>query len=318
MRKVGETIRALLVGLVLGLLGGCGGSPPKPLVVFNAAALGPPFRALGDSLKAPPHSFLFQQENAPSVEAIRKLTELGRVPDILATADVSLFDALVVPKYSSWYVVFGTNALVLAYGPKSQGREAISPEKWWEVLLRHGVRTGRSDPSIDPSGYRTLMALQLAERYYAQPGLAARLLAAMPIQFVRRAEAELSALLEAGEVDYIWTYRNLALAHRLEFLELPHEINMADPALAEWYSQAKAKVSGRTPGDSLNLVGAPILFALTIPNAAPHPEAARAFLELVLSPIGAAVLKSTGFEPLPTPAVVGAPPPQWQSILRPR
>ena len=309
-------LRLFVVCLAIGLVSACGQSTVKPLVVFNAAALGPPFHALGDSLRAPPHDFQFQQENAPSVEAIRKLTELGRVPDILATADVSLFDALIIPKYSSWYVVFGTNALVLAYGPKSQGREDVSREGWWEVLLRSGVRTGRSDPSVDPSGYRTLMALQLAERHYGQPGLAARLLAAMPVQFVRRAEAELSALIEAGELDYIWTYRNLALAHHLEFLELPPEINLADPALAEWYSQAKAKVAGRTPGDSLNLVGAPILFALTVPNDAPHPDAARAFLELVLSPVGAAVLKGTGFEPLPSPRVVGRPPTQWQSTLK--
>src|SRR5262249_7973968 len=152
------------------------------------------------------------------------------VPDVLATADVALFDRMVVPKHSDWYAVFGTNALVLGYGPHSVGRDRLTAESWWQVLLRPGVRTGRSDPSVDPSGYRTLMALQLVEQHYRHPGLAAQLLSAMPDRYVRRAEADLSALVESGELDYIWTYRNLALAHKLQFVELPREINLSDPS----------------------------------------------------------------------------------------
>ena len=298
------------------MLSACSGAPtPTPLVVFNAAALGPPFKALGDALRGPPHHLLLQQENAPSLEAIRRLTELGRVPDILASADIALLDALVLPAHSAWYVVFGTNALVLAYGAHSAGRDALTVDGWWEVLLRPGVRTGRSDPSVDPSGYRTLMALQLAEAHYQRPGLADQLLAAMPLRYIRRAEADLSALIQAGELDYIWTYRNLALAHDLDYLELPTAINLADPALAEWYAQATAVVSGRTSADSLRLRGSPILFGLTVPDRAPHPTAALAFLSLVLSPVGAAMLRRSGFEPLDTPRVIGRPPEPWAALL---
>ena len=265
------------------------------LLVFNAAALGPPFRALADSLKGRVPDLDFRQENAPSLEAIRKLTSLGRVPDVLATADVALFDALVVPAHSSWYLMFGTNALVLAYGPKSEGRDGLTADTWWQVLLRSGIRTGRSDPSIDPSGYRTLMALQLAERHYAQPGLAARLLAAMPSRYVRHAEADLSALIQSGELDYIWTYRNLARAHQLEYLELPAEINLSDPARAAWYRQATARVArSGAAGDSLTLEGAPILFALTVPDNAPHPARALDFVTMLLSPVGSTRIEKHG------------------------
>ncbi len=282
------------------------------LLVFNAAALGPPFRALGDSLRGSMPGLEFRQENAPSLEAIRKLTSLGRVPDVLATADVALFDAMIVPAHSGWYLIFGTNALVLAYGPHSRGREDLSAGTWWQVLLRPGMRTGRSDPSIDPSGYRTLMALQLAERHYGQPGLAAQLLDAMSARYVRHAEADLSALIQAGELDYIWTYRNLARAHGLDFLELPPELNLADPSRGAWYEQATARVARGGPGDSLTLHGAPILFALTVPDSAPHPDQARAFVSLLLSPIGRALLLGTGFEPLDPGRLVGRPSRSWE------
>jgi molybdate/tungstate transport system substrate-binding protein len=282
---------------------------PQPVVVFNAAALGPPFRALGDSLRLQTPSYTLQQENAPSLEAIRRVTELGRVPDVLATADVALFDQLIVPTHADWYVIFGTNALVLAYGPHSQGRAELSPATWWRVLLRRGIGTGRSDPGVDPSGYRTLMALQLAERHYGIPGLAARLRAAMPARYVRHAEADLSALLQAGELDYIWTYRNLARAHRLEYLDLPVEVNLSDPARAEWYAHASAKVAEAKFGDSLELRGAPIVFAATVPRAAPHRYAGQAFIEALLSPRGQGALRATGFDPLTPARVVGRAPP---------
>ncbi len=310
----------LVTGAALGagaLVGCPSTTETHPLIVFNAAALGPPFRALGDSLRLPPTTLELQQENAPSLEVIRKLTDLGRIPDILATADIALFDALILPTHSSWYVVFGTNALVLAYGPHSLGRADLSSDSWYRVLLRQGVRTGRADPVVDPSGYRTLMALQLAERYYGEAGLAARLLGAMPQQYVRHAEADLSALVQAGELDYIWTYRNLARAHGLQYLELPAEVNLSDPRRAEWYAQASARVPGQTPGDTLMLRGAPIAFAVTVPRAAPHPEAARAFLALLLSSQGADVLRATGFNPLHPPRVIGRPPAEWAALVAP-
>lgn len=45
------------------------------------------------------------------------MTDLGRVPDLLATADLTLFDSLVLPHHAAWCADFGSNALVLAYGP---------------------------------------------------------------------------------------------------------------------------------------------------------------------------------------------------------
>jgi molybdate/tungstate transport system substrate-binding protein len=221
-----------LTGLVLFALAGAPLAAQEPLRVFNAAALGPPFRQILTGMQAARRIPGFDHQNAPSLEVVRKLTELGNIPDLLAVADVALLDSLILPRFSSWYLVFGTNAMVIAYGPGSAYAREIGPGNWADVLLRPGVRIGRSDPRVDPSGYRTVMAVELAERWYRRTGLAERLLAAMPEQFMRRAEADLSALVQAGELDYIWTYRNLARAHRLQWVELPAEINLEDPALA--------------------------------------------------------------------------------------
>ncbi len=296
------------LAVVLITMGCVGPADKRPLVVYNAAALGPPFKAVLDSAERLGLITGIAQENSPSLSAVRKVTELGSVPDILATADVSLFDSLIIPKYATWYIVFGTNALVLAYSDRSALAARAAEVPWPDLLLRPGVRTGRSDPRIDPSGYRALMAVQLAERFYHRPGLADSLLAAMPDRYVRHAEADLSALVQAGELDYSWTYRNLARAHGLLWVELPPEISLESPALADWYAQARVTLPGSANQRDLTLRGAPIVFALTIPHDASSPRQAQRFVEFLLSAEGRSVMERAGFTMLARPVVVGEAP----------
>ena len=301
----GPRVRASTLTL-LGAVALCGpgcDARPAALTVNNAAALGPTFRVLGDALVRQGAVPAFQQENAPSLEVVRGMTELGKVPDVLAVADVSLLDSLVVPTHSSWYLVFASNALVLAYGPNSRFRTDVERVPWYEILQRPGVRVGRSDPRVDPSGYRALFALQLAEKHYRRPGLAAALLRSMPEREVRRAEADLSALVETGDLDYIWTYRNLAKSHGLQWIELPPEVNLESAELADWYSTVSISVPG--PRGTLRVRGAPILFALTIPRDAASPALGVAFIRALLSSPGLQAAKTGGLHLLEIPRLVG-------------
>ena len=297
-----RALRGLLSTLVvLVALAACGRRPqPTPLVVFNAGSLAAPFRDLLAAFRAGHAAAIPAQENSGSLEAARKITELGKIPDVLAVADYAVIDRLIRPAHASWQVMFARNAMVLAYTDRSAGADEVRADNWWQVLLRPGVRVGRSDPALDPAGYRALMVLQLAEGFYAEPGLAARLLLAMPARFVRPKEADLTALLQAGELDYAWTYRSIARSTGLRFVELPAEIDLGDPALADLYARAKVMVPGakRLGGEMLELTGEPIVYALTIPDAAPHPELARAFVQFVLSDSGRAIIERNGLVPI--------------------
>jgi molybdate/tungstate transport system substrate-binding protein len=306
--------RIMLVAVALTAVAPRAGRAQEPagqLVVFNAGSLAHPFRELLRAFQARHPKVAPAQENSGSVEAARKLTELGKIPDVLGVADYNVIPALLIPTHASWYVTFARNAMVLAYAPESPGAKEINGQNWWRVLLRPGVRAGRSDPALDPNGYRVLMVTQLAERHYRQPGLAARLLAAMPDRFMRPKEADLTALLEAGELDYIWTYRSIAETNRLSYVTLPREVDLSDAALADVYATVRVRVPGsrRASADSVEFRGEPILYALTIPNAAPHPGTAAAFARFVLSPEGSAILRRSGFLIQPPRAAGPARPP---------
>ena len=61
----------------------------------------------------------------------------------------------------------------------------------------------------------------------------------------------------------------------------------------------------RAGKDSIEVRGEPIVYAMTIPTRAPHPENASAFVRFVLSPEGSAILKRDGFTVLDRPIVSG-------------
>ena len=304
---------ALAVGVAVavaaavgGACGGAGGehAAPRLLVVFNAGSLARPLKAALDSFAAR-DGVQVQQESAGSLETARKITELGKVPDIIALADEEVFPQLLMPAHVTWYARFARNRMVLAYTARSRHAAEISADNWWKIVTADGVETGRSDPQLDPNGYRTLLVLQLAETLYRQPGLAARLLRAMPDRNMRPKEADLVGMLQAGEFDYIWSYESIARAQGLPFVQLPESIDLSSPADSAFYATASVKVHGKG-ADSVTFRGRPIVYAFAVPIQAPHREVAERFAAYLVSAEGRRILRAQGLAVLDTAGVVGA------------
>lgn len=291
------------------------GSDEGPLVVFNAGSLARPIRAALDTFAAR-EGVRFEQEQAGSLETARKLTELGRVPDIIALADYGIFPQLLVPEHTTWYARFARNRMVLAHTAHSRHADVITPSNWWQIVLRRGVETGHSDPDLDPAGYRSLLVMQLAERYYRQPGLAARLMEAIPPRNVRPKEIDLVALLETGELDYAFEYESVARGASLDFVPFPDSISLGDLGDSAFYENATVRVVGRRPGDSLTIRGEPIAYALSIPRRAPHPRLAERFVGFLMSDDGRRVLRANHLDVLDSAVVSGESAPAELSARR--
>ena len=170
------------------------------------------------------------------------------------------------------------------------------------------MEVGRADPNLDPAGYRALLAMQLAERHYAEPELARRLLEAAPERNVRPKEVDLVALVQAGELDYVWQYESVSRATGLRFVTLPSSVDLGSPENAALYAAASVRVLGKGGGDTITLRGSPILYGLSIPLDAPHPELAREFVAFLLGD-GRAIMAGTHLpvEERPELAGTGAP-----------
>jgi molybdate/tungstate transport system substrate-binding protein len=271
----------------------------EKVIIFHAGSLSVPLKAMEKAFEKAHPEINIQREGSGSRNCARKISDLGKECDIMASADFSVIDNLLIPKFATWNVRFATNQMVICYNDKSAYAKEMNPESWTDILARKGVEWGHSDPNLDPCGYRSLMVLQLAEKAFKKPGLNQCLLANRPLRNIRPKEVELIAMLENGALDYAWEYRSIAVQHQLKFQSLPPEINLSDYALDPFYRQAEVQVSGKKPGEKITLRGKSITYGVTLLNNAPHKTAAIKFLDYMLAPDGGLkILKALGQPPI--------------------
>lgn len=300
--------------------GGGGGStrtgdaaPRDTVVLYLAASLA---RPLGPVLDAwgRANGIAVVREVGGSLEHARKITELGRIPDALLLADREVFPRLLVPRSVPWYATVARDRMVIAYTDKSRRASELDSTSWTRILASPDVQVGRSAPEVAPVGYRALVVMQLAERHYHEPGLAARLLANAPQRNVRPNAADLAALLQLGELDYVYDYASVARTFHLRALTLPPAIDLGDPARERQYAAARLML--RSPrGDTATVIGAPILFAIGLASEAPHPQAARRFAAWMLSGEGRSAMRAAGVDALDRPALVGDAPADIRALV---
>ena len=118
----------------------------------------------------------------------------------------------------------------------------------------------------------------------------ARLEAVSYHHFQLRPEEILPTLLETGESDAIIAYKHEAIERGFPFISLPRQINLADPAFANYYKQASCT---RLQG-TLNF-GKPIVFDVTIPNTVRNTEGAIQFVKFLFSNQGKMIFQDDGF-----------------------
>jgi len=263
------------------------------LVVFHAGSLSVPFKEIARAFNKRYPDVNVLLESAGSRASARKISDLNREADVFGSADYTVIDSLLIPDHASWNIRFAANEMVLAYTDASRRASEISSQNWHQVLLDENIAYGRSDPNSDPCGYRTVLTSKLAEIHYSQTGLASRLLA-KDRRHIRPKETDLLALLESGEIDYVFNYRSVAQQHGLRWLALPDEINLKNPRMTSDYARVTVDISGQTPGSVINKVGAPMVYGVTIPTNAPNPSAALAFVTFLLSSEGLLIMEKNG------------------------
>ena len=252
------------------------------LIIFHAGSLAVPMKELAAAFKKLHPEVNFLMESAGSVDCARKITDLQKPCDIMASSDYSVIDKMLIPKYCDWNIRFVSNEMSLVYTPKAKYASKLTKANWYEILLRKDVAFGRADPNADPCGYRSMMTMQLAEKYYKKPGLT-NSLSTKDQNFIRPKEVDLIPLLETNSVDYIFLYKSVAIQHELKYLELPGEINLRDPQFTDTYATAVVPINGKEPGQKVNVKGEPMIYGITLLRDAPHKEVAMAFMEFVLS-----------------------------------
>lgn len=282
------------------VLTGCrnpGGSKSGDIIIFHAGSLSVPFHQLKEIFEQRNPGVKILLEPAGSLVCARKITELKKPCDIIASADYFVINELLIPEYADWSISFATNEIVIAYNEKAKYASEISPSNWMEILLRDDVLYGRSDPDADPCGYRSVITMMLAEKFYQMPGLAGKLTSKNK-DYIRPIEVDLVALIESDAIDYIFQYKSVAIQHNLKYIELPDEINLSDPSMTDLYKGVSLEIRGNKPDEKIKVTGEYIKYSMTIPFNATNRKGALDFMSFLLSEEGVKILKENGQNPI--------------------
>lgn len=273
------------------------GMSSKEIIIFHAGSLSVPFKELAGEYEKKNPGMKILLEPAGSLVCARKVTELKKPCDIVASADYFVIDELLIPQYAQWGIRFATNSIVIAFQEKSKYAGEIDSTNWMDILLREDVTFARSDPDSDPCGYRSVFSFMLAEKHYGRPGLADSLLA-KDREFMRPKEVDLVALIEANAVDYMFQYKSVAIQHDLSYIELPDGINLGNPLKNNIYKAVSYDVTGSTPGSKMNIKGEYINYSLTVLSGAVNEAGAIDFVSFLLSDEGMEIFRKNGQEPI--------------------
>jgi molybdate/tungstate transport system substrate-binding protein len=282
------------------LMIGCrnsGNDRQREIIIFHAGSLSVPFRQMKDIYEKRNPGIKILLEPAGSLVCARKITELRKPCDIMASADYFVINELLIPEYANWSIRFATNEIVIAFSEKAKYASEINSANWMEVLLREDVLYGRSDPNADPCGYRSVLTMMLAEKYYKIPGLAGKLTFKNK-DYIRPKEVDLVALIESNAIDYMFQYKSVALQHNLKFIELPDEINLSDPSQKDLYNSVSIEIRGNKPDETIKVSGEYINYSMTIPFNAPNAEGAVDFMCFILGEEGLNIFRQNGQNPI--------------------
>jgi len=294
------------------------------LTMFHAGSLSVPFETMEREFEEMYPGVDLQREAAGSTASARKISELAKPADIMASADYTVIDKILIPDWATVNIRFATNQLVLCYTDSSRFADEVNADNWYDILTRPGVVWGHSDPNLDPCGYRSLMVMQLAERHYGQRGLYQDLLANRPEENVRPKSVDLISLLQTGNMDYAWEYLSVAEQHGLNYVTIPDAINLGNYEFDDEYATAVVEVTGSEPGAMIEMRGGSITYGITLVHDAPNPVAAQAFLEYMLDPEhGLRILREMGQPPfiparVPTATMYDALPESLQELVEVR
>lgn len=248
---------ALVAGLAIGHFAWTPGvARTETLTIFHAGSLAVPFGDVADEFESTHPNVDVLLESSGSGTAIRKITELERQADILASADYTLIPSMMYHDYADWYIQFARNKLVLCYRDGAPFADEINSgaRTWYDVLRNENVTYGHSNPDDDPCGYRALMVCQLAQTYYYDEagnfgltpdpnanGLYNALIQGTGMdqgrvggigEVVRSKSVDLIALLQSGDLDYAFEYQSVAAQHGVNYFEISED-GLTGPGLID-------------------------------------------------------------------------------------
>lgn len=318
---------ALIVGVVViavvaGFLGGwyghttSGTTSPKTLGIIAAGSLSPSglfpalaaeYANLTPGVSAPISAQLY----AGSTDDASTIIAAGSNSpyNIFVSADYRVIPQKlmsVAPSYATGEAVFASDPIVLAYNPSSFSN--INSSNWATEIVASGIKLGVPNASADPLGADGIITIELEGALLDDHGSlyshfftgAEGGLAGPTSNTLYVVENDAGTALATGEVQAYLIYQSYAKSDGLSYVSLSPEVNLGGVTEADVANYGTANTTVLSGSSTSVTVGAPAIFALTVPTNAPDPALGNAFAAWLTSNSTAALWAADGFVLTPT------------------
>lgn len=217
-------------------------------------------------------------EFSGTCDLARKISDLGKPCDVFISSDYQMTEKLLYTQFLEWQIKFATEEMVIAYNQKSEYSSVFSAENWTKILLQADVKFGRVNPDADPCGYRSVFLIKLAQTFYNLSPEFYDSMLFKDLENLRLSSADLTNELKKNKVDYIFTYKSIAMQNKFKFIEIPSEINLGNAIFDSIYNKVEIKLGGKVPGEFIKHNGQTIQYAVSISKNSLNRKMADNFL----------------------------------------
>ena len=90
------------------------------LIIFHAGSLSVPMKSIAKEFEKHNPNIKIELEAAGSRNCARKISDLHKDCDIMASADYTVIDELLIPNHAEWNIKFASNEMAIVYDSESK------------------------------------------------------------------------------------------------------------------------------------------------------------------------------------------------------
>jgi molybdate/tungstate transport system substrate-binding protein len=320
----------LVAPIVCAILAGCSKPAAQPeqktLVIFHHGSPTPAIEAAEKVFEEKYPGVKVLREKDDALANMRKVTDLGKLADIVYTDDYSIIPPVMFPKYADAWIRYAHDEMTIAYAANSKYANEINGDNWYKILQRPDVKWGIADPNAGPDGYFSLGQIMLSNIYYKDNTIFKNLIAnntaitatesggrytvdcpenlnPKSARVIVRPDPEtLYPMILAGDIDYAFGYMGSVIGEGpagIKTVKLPAQVNLSDLSLvASLYNRVTINLFNDKPERKISVTLGAKANGLTIPLNAPNKPGAADYLQIFLGPVGQEALRKVHITPL--------------------
>jgi molybdate/tungstate transport system substrate-binding protein len=298
----------------------------KTLVIFHHGSPTPAIEAAEKVFEQKYPGTKVLREKDDALANMRKVTDLGKLADLVYTDDYSIIPPVMFPKYADEWIRYAHDEMTIAYAANSKYASEINADNWYKILQRPDVKWGIADPNAGPDGYFSLGQIMLSNIYYKDNSIFKNLIAdntairatesggrytvdcpenldPKSARVIIRPDPEtLYPMILAGDIDYAFGYMGSVIGEGpegIKTVKLPPQVNLSDMSMvSSLYNRVTINLFSDKPERRIGVTLGAKANGLTIPLNAPNKQGAADFLQIFLGPVGQAALQGVHITPL--------------------